>query len=321
MSEVSTDSTIIKKQIHLENNKEASLLYGHHDKNLKTMRDVFGVKIIARNGIFKYEGKVDRVNKLTGFVDGLLNVIRTSGELDETDIDMVMADIDRGTDAIQTDQAIEVFTKGQTVRPKTEGQARYIKATRENDLVFCIGPAGTGKTYLAVSLALSTMKSGYLKKIVLARPAVEAGERLGFLPGDIQAKVNPYLRPLYDALADIVDVKKVKKYIENDLIEILPLAFMRGRTLNDSFIILDEAQNCTVKQMKTFLTRLGVRTKVVVTGDITQIDLPTGTKSGLIDVQERLKGVPGVNFSYLTRKDVVRHRLVRDIVEAYDDQN
>tara|TARA_B100001964_G_scaffold92927_2_gene104307 strand:- start:2383 stop:3348 length:966 start_codon:yes stop_codon:yes gene_type:complete len=321
MSETLANSTIIKKQINLENNNEASILYGHHDKNLKTMRDVFDVKIVARGGIIEYEGKIDRVRELTDVFNGLLNIIRTSGGLDETDIDMVMANIDREANAIQTDQTIEVFTKGQTVRPKTEGQARYIKAIRENDLVFCIGPAGTGKTYLAVSLALSTMKSGYLKKIVLARPAVEAGERLGFLPGDIQAKVNPYLRPLYDALADIVDVKKVKKYIENDLIEILPLAFMRGRTLNDSFIILDEAQNCTVKQMKTFLTRLGVRTKVVVTGDITQIDLPTGTKSGLIDVQERLKGVPGVNFSYLTRKDVVRHRLVRDIVEAYDDQN
>ncbi len=321
MSETLANSTIIKKQINLENNNEASILYGHHDKNLKTMRDVFDVKIVARGGIIEYEGKIDRVRELTDVFNGLLNIIRTSGGLDETDIDMVMANIDREANPIQTDQTIEVFTKGQTVRPKTEGQARYIKAIRENDLVFCIGPAGTGKTYLAVSLALSTMKSGYLKKIVLARPAVEAGERLGFLPGDIQAKVNPYLRPLYDALADIVDVKKVKKYIENDLIEILPLAFMRGRTLNDSFIILDEAQNCTVKQMKTFLTRLGVRTKVVVTGDITQIDLPTGTKSGLIDVQERLKGVPGVNFSYLTRKDVVRHRLVRDIVEAYDDQN
>ena len=321
MSETLANSTIIKKQISLENNNEASILYGHHDKNLKTMRDVFDVKIVARGGIIEYEGKIDRVRELTDVFNGLLNIIRTSGGLDETDIDMVMANIDREANAIQTDQTIEVFTKGQTVRPKTEGQARYIKAIRENDLVFCIGPAGTGKTYLAVSLALSIMKSGYLKKIVLARPAVEAGERLGFLPGDIQAKVNPYLRPLYDALADIVDVKKVKKYIENDLIEILPLAFMRGRTLNDSFIILDEAQNCTVKQMKTFLTRLGVRTKVVVTGDITQIDLPTGTKSGLIDVQERLKGVPGVNFSYLTRKDVVRHRLVRDIVEAYDDQN
>ncbi|MCP4252048.1 MAG: PhoH family protein [Candidatus Scalindua sp.] len=285
------------------------------------MRDVFGVKIVARNGVIQYEGEIGRVKKLTSVVNSLLSIIRTSGGLDEADVDLIMADIDRGSDDILSDSSIEVFTKGQTIRPKTEGQARYIKAIRDNDLVFCIGPAGTGKTFLAVSLALSTMKSGYLKKIVLARPAVEAGERLGFLPGDIQAKVNPYLRPLYDALADIIDIGQVKKYIENDVIEILPLAFMRGRTLNDSFIILDEAQNCTVKQMKTFLTRFGIRTKVVVTGDITQIDLPTGAKSGLVDVQERLKGVSGVDFSYLTRKDIVRHRLVRDIVEAYDDQH
>ena len=319
MSEVSANSTIIEKQIHLENNNEASILFGNHDKNLKIMREVFGVKIVVRDGVLKYEGEIGRVNKLTDVVNGLLKIIRTSGRLDEDDIDIVMAGIDRGNDAIQSVSSIEVFTKGQTIRPKTEGQARYIKAIRDNDLVFCIGPAGTGKTYLAVSLALSTMKSGYLKKIVLARPAVEAGERLGFLPGDIQAKVNPYLRPLYDALADMIEIGQVKKYIENDLIEILPLAFMRGRTLNDSFIILDEAQNCTVKQMKTFLTRFGIRTKVVVTGDITQVDLPSGEKSGLIDVQERLKGVPGVDFVYLTCRDVVRHRLVRDIVEAYDD--
>ena len=319
MSEVSANSTIIEKKIHLENNNEASILFGHHDKNLKTMREVFGVKIVARDGVLKYEGEIGQVKKLTDVVNSLLKIIRMSGRLDEGDIDIVMADMDRGIDAIQPDQSIEVFTKGQTIRPKTEGQAHYIKAIRDNDLVFCIGPAGTGKTYLAVSLALSTMKSGSLKKIILARPAVEAGERLGFLPGDIQAKVNPYLRPLYDALADMLEIGQVKKYIENDLIEILPLAFMRGRTLNDSFIILDEAQNCTVKQMKTFLTRFGIRTKVVVTGDITQVDLPPGKKSGLIDVQERLKGVPGVDFVYLTRKDIVRHRLVRDIVEAYDD--
>ena len=321
MGEVSTNSTIIEKKIHLENNDEASLLFGYHDKNLKTMRNVFGVKIVARDGVLKYEGERGRVNRVTDVVKSLLKIIRTSGRLEENDIDIVMADIDRGIDTQQPDQSIEVFTKGQTIRPKTEGQACYIKAIRNNDLVFCIGPAGTGKTYLAVSLALSTMKSGYLKKIVLARPAVEAGERLGFLPGDIQAKVNPYLRPLYDALADMLEVGQVKKYIENDLIEILPLAFMRGRTLNDSFIILDEAQNCTVKQMKTFLTRFGIRTKVVVTGDITQVDLPSGEKSGLIDVQERLKGVSGVDFVYLTRNDVVRHRLVRDIVEAYDNQS
>ena len=320
MSVVSANSAIIEKKIRLKTNNEASLLFGHHDKNLKAMRNAFGVKIVARDGFLKYEGKADQVKKLTDVVNNLLQIIRTSGRLDEDDIDIIMADIDRGVADIHPDPALEVFTDGQTIRPKTEGQAGYIKAIKENDLIFCIGPAGTGKTYLAVSLALSTMKSGYLKKIVLARPAVEAGERLGFLPGDIQAKVNPYLRPLYDALADMIEIGQVKKYIENDLIEILPLAFMRGRTLNDSFIILDEAQNCTVKQMKTFLTRFGIRTKIVVTGDITQVDLPAGVKSGLIDVQEKLKGVPGVDFVYLTGKDIVRHRLVRDIVEAYDSQ-
>ena len=321
MSVVSANSAIIEKKIHLKTDSEASLLFGHHDKNLKAMRNAFGVKIVARDGFLKYEGKADQVKKLTDVVNNLLQIIRTSGRLDEDDIDIIMADIDRGAVDTHPDPALEVFTDGQTIRPKTEGQAGYIKAIKENDLIFCIGPAGTGKTYLAVSLALSTMKSGYLKKIVLARPAVEAGERLGFLPGDIQAKVNPYLRPLYDALADMIEIGQVKKYIENDLIEILPLAFMRGRTLNDSFIILDEAQNCTVKQMKTFLTRFGIRTKIVVTGDITQVDLPAGVKSGLIDVQEKLKGVPGVDFVYLTGKDIVRHRLVRDIVEAYDDQH
>ena len=320
MSVVSANSAIIEKKIHLKTDSEASLLFGHHDKNLKAMRNAFGVKIVARDGFLKYEGKAEQVKKLTDVVNNLLQIIRTSGKLDEDDIDIIMADIDRGAVDTHPDPALEVFTDGQTIRPKTEGQAGYIKAIKENDLIFCIGPAGTGKTYLAVSLALSTMKSGYLKKIVLARPAVEAGERLGFLPGDIQAKVNPYLRPLYDALADMIEIGQVKKYIENDLIEILPLAFMRGRTLNDSFIILDEAQNCTVKQMKTFLTRFGIRTKIVVTGDITQVDLPAGVKSGLIDVQEKLKGVPGVDFVYLTGKDIVRHRLVRDIVEAYDSQ-
>ena len=319
MSEVTCNSTIVENKIQLKSDQEASVLFGNHDKNLRIMRDVFGVKIVARNGVLKYEGEFDRVKKLTDVVNSLLEIIRRTGKLDEDDIDIVIADIDRGIDHSIPERSIEVFIKGQPVTPKTEGQAKYVNAISNNDLVFCIGPAGTGKTYLAVSLALSTMKSGYLKKIVLARPAVEAGERLGFLPGDIQAKVNPYLRPLYDALADMIEIGQVKKYIENDLIEILPLAFMRGRTLNDSFIILDEAQNCTVKQMKTFLTRFGLRTKVVVTGDITQVDLPTGEKSGLIDVQERLKGVSGVDFVYLTCKDIVRHRLVRDIVDAYDN--
>ncbi|MFQ5686662.1 MAG: PhoH family protein [Candidatus Scalindua sp.] len=319
MSKVSGNNTIVENKIQLKSDQEASILFGNHDKNLRIMRDAFGVKIVARNGVLKYEGEMDRVKKLTDVVNSLLEIVRRTGKLDEDDIDIVIADIDRGIDCSMPERSIEVFIKGEPVTPRTDGQSKYVNAISDNDLVFCIGPAGTGKTYLAVSLALSTMKSGYLKKIVLARPAVEAGERLGFLPGDIQAKVNPYLRPLYDALADMIEIGQVKKYIENDLIEILPLAFMRGRTLNDSFIILDEAQNCTVKQMKTFLTRFGIRTKVVVTGDITQVDLPTGEKSGLIDVQERLKGVSGVDFVYLTRRDIVRHRLVRDIVDAYDN--
>jgi phosphate starvation-inducible PhoH-like protein len=316
---VSSNSTIVENTIELKSNSEASILFGNHDKNLRIMRDVFGVKIVARNGVLKYEGEIGRVKKLTDVINSLLNIIRTSGRLDEDDFDIVLADIDRGISPIKPEQEIELFTRGQSVTPKTNGQVGYVNAIKKNDLVFCIGPAGTGKTYLAVSLALSALKNGDLKKIILARPAVEAGERLGFLPGDIQAKVNPYLRPLYDALADMIDIGQVKKYIENELIEILPLAFMRGRTLNNSFIILDEAQNCTVKQMKTFLTRFGIRTKVVVTGDVTQVDLPSGEKSGLIDVQERLKGVTGVDFVYLTRNDIVRHRLVRDIVEAYDN--
>lgn len=319
MGETPGSSTIVENQIHLESDQEASVLFGNHDKNLRIMRDVFGVKIVARNGVLKYEGKYDNVEKLTEVVNSLLKTIRGTGKLDEDDIDIAIAGTGRVIDHSIPERPIDVLKKGESVTPRTEGQAKYVNAISNNDLVFCIGPAGTGKTYLAVSLALSTMKSGYLKKIILARPAVEAGERLGFLPGDIQAKVNPYLRPLYDALADMVEIGQVKKFIENDLIEVLPLAFMRGRTLNDSFIILDEAQNCTVKQMKTFLTRFGIRTKVVVTGDITQIDLPSGEKSGLVDVQERLNGVSGVDFIYLTRKDIVRHRLVRDIVDAYDN--
>jgi phosphate starvation-inducible PhoH-like protein len=312
------DSKIVEEKVQLESDSEAFLLFGSHDKNLRILRKIFDVKIVARNGMLKFEGERDQVKKLTDVVNNLIKVIRISGKLDEDDIDIAIENVKMGINRIQSEQTIEVLIKGQPVRPKTEGQAGYIDAIKNNDLVFCIGPAGTGKTYLAVALALSALKNGSLKKIILARPAVEAGEKLGFLPGDIQAKVNPYLRPLYDALADMVEIGQVKKYIENDLIEILPLAFMRGRTLNDSFIILDEAQNCTVKQMKTFLTRFGIRTKVVVTGDITQVDLPSGEISGLIDVQERLKDVHRIDFVYLTRRDIVRHRLVQDIVDAYE---
>ncbi|GAB62600.1 phosphate starvation-induced protein [Candidatus Jettenia caeni] len=275
------------------------------------------MQLVARRGLLKLEGEKEQVDTSREVLNKLLEIVRSTGRLDLEDVEQAI--VDAKSDAgEETTQVIDVFLKGIFIKPKTEGQAKYIEAIKKNDLVFCIGPAGTGKTYLAVAMALSFLKSGRIRRIVLARPAVEAGEKLGYLPGDIKAKVNPYLRPLYDAIADMMDVGHVKKYLESDIIEILPLAYMRGRTLNDSFIILDEAQNCTVKQMKTFLTRLGMRSRVVVTGDITQVDLPAGEMSGLIDVQERLMNIQNISFVYLTKSDIVRHKLVQDIVDAYE---
>jgi phosphate starvation-inducible PhoH-like protein len=214
--------------------------------------------------------------------------------------------------------AIEIREGNRTVKPRSDGQARYLKALRENELVFCVGPAGTGKTYLAVALAVSALRRGSIKKIVLVRPAVEAGEHLGFLPGDLEAKINPYLRPLLDALHDLMDYDQIRRYMGNDLIEIAPLAYMRGRTLNDAVIILDEGQNATVPQMKMFLTRMGQNARIVVTGDITQVDLPPTSVSGLADAVERLRDVPGVGVVWLDRADIVRHPLVQAIVNAYE---
>ena len=216
------------------------------------------------------------------------------------------------------DSSINLFEKARRVKPRTPGQAQYVDAIRENDLVFCTGPAGCGKTYLAVAMGLNALRTEQVRKIVLVRPAVEAGEKLGFLPGDLLAKVNPYLRPLLDALADILSFDQVKRYMEHDIIEIVPLAYMRGRTLNDTFIILDEAQNTTATQMKMFLTRMGEHSKIVVTGDPTQVDLPGHMLSGLKDATKRLEGIPGVEAVRLSGQDIVRHRLVREIVRAYD---
>ncbi|MBI4222910.1 MAG: PhoH family protein [Planctomycetes bacterium] len=275
------------------------------------------MQLVARHGLLKLEGKKERVDTGKEVLNKLLEIVRSTGRLDLEDVEQAIIDAKNETTE-ESIQAIDVFQKGIFIKPKTDGQTKYIETIRKNDLVFCIGPAGTGKTYLAVAMALSYLKSGRIRRIVLARPAVEAGEKLGYLPGDIKAKVNPYLRPLYDAIADMMDVGHVKKYLESDLIEILPLAYMRGRTLNDAFIILDEAQNCTIKQMKTFLTRLGMKSKVVVTGDITQVDLSAGEISGLIDVQERLMNINNISFMYLTKADIVRHKLVQDIVDAYE---
>ncbi|MBI1313132.1 AAA family ATPase [bacterium] len=219
---------------------------------------------------------------------------------------------------MEPEVAINLFEKARRVKPRTQGQGRYVEAIRENDLVFCTGPAGCGKTYLAVAMALNALRTEQVRKIVLVRPAVEAGEKLGFLPGDLLAKVNPYLRPLLDALADILSFDQVKRYMEHDIIEIVPLAYMRGRTLNDTFIILDEAQNTTATQMMMFLTRMGEHSKIVVTGDPTQVDLPGHMTSGLDDAIVRLTGIPGVEAVRLSGQDIVRHRLVREIVRAYD---
>ena len=301
----------------LENDAEASILYGSHDRHLRLVRDAFQIQLVARHGLLKLEGEKERVDTGKEVLNKLLEIVRSTGRLDLEDVEQAIIDAKNETTE-ESIQAIDVFQKGIFIKPKTDGQTKYIETIRKNDLVFCIGPAGTGKTYLAVAMALSYLKSGRIRRIVLARPAVEAGEKLGYLPGDIKAKVNPYLRPLYDAIADMMDVGHVKKYLESDLIEILPLAYMRGRTLNDAFIILDEAQNCTIKQMKTFLTRLGMKSKVVVTGDITQVDLSAGEISGLIDVQERLMNINNISFMYLTKADIIRHKLVQDIVDAYE---
>ena len=311
------ESPTYQNTVILENDTEASILYGSHDRHLRLVRDTFQIQLVARHGLLKLEGEKERVDTSKEVLNKLLEIVRSTGRLDLEDVEQAIIDAKNETTE-ESIQAIDVFQKGIFIKPKTDGQTKYLEAIKKNDLVFCIGPAGTGKTYLAVAMALSYLKSGRIRRIVLARPAVEAGEKLGYLPGDIKAKVNPYLRPLYDAIADMMDVAHVKKYLESDLIEILPLAYMRGRTLNDAFIILDEAQNCTLKQMKTFLTRLGMKSKVVVTGDITQVDLSAGELSGLIDVQERLMNINNISFVYLTKADIVRHKLVQDIVEAYE---
>jgi phosphate starvation-inducible PhoH-like protein len=291
--------------IRLSTDEEAIKLYGSLDENLRYAEDNFHVKIYARNHKLTISGEEEDVTRACAFFNEQLAQIRTGGKLEKP------AESVAHTGA-------HFFHKGKIIRAKSKNQEEYIKAVRAYDIVLSIGPAGTGKTYIAVAMAIDSLKKKAVQRIILTRPAVEAGESLGFLPGDFYAKINPYLRPLYDALYDMMDLDEVARLMQRGIIEIAPLAYMRGRTLNDAFVILDEGQNTTHEQMKMFLTRLGFSSKVVITGDITQVDLPIGKRSGLIEAQRILKDIEGISFVYLTEKDVVRHRLVKDIVKAYE---
>src|SRR5262245_16736937 len=304
--------------ISLDGHAEELAVFGSRDQYLRQVRDAVGVKVLARHGEVRIDGDAARIEQARRIFEGLRSIYRARQTVASSDVSELI-DVTLGGSQKDESAELEIREGNRAVRPRSDGQARYIKALLQNELVFCIGPAGTGKTYLAVATAVSLLRRGRIKKIVLVRPAVEAGEHLGFLPGDLEAKINPYLRPLLDALHDLMEYDQIRRYMDNDLIEIAPLAYMRGRTLNDAVIILDEGQNATVPQMKMFLTRMGQNARIVVTGDITQVDLPIATKSGLADAIDRLAKVPGVGTVFLDRSDIVRHPLVQAIVNAYEE--
>ncbi|MBI4564346.1 MAG: PhoH family protein [Planctomycetes bacterium] len=310
----------MERTIRLEAPDEAPRLFGVYDRNLKRVREKTGARIYVRNGSIHITGSRAAVDGAYDAFGRIREILDARGELREDDLEQILAPRRRITDAVGTSPFLQTgaFRRFAEAAPKSEGQRKYLEEMEANDIVFSIGPAGTGKTFLAVSKAVQCLKAGTVRRLVLVRPAVEAGERLGFLPGDIQAKVNPYLRPIYDSLNAFLEFGQLQRLIDADVVEIVPLAFMRGRTLDEAFIILDEAQNTTSDQMKMFLTRMGGRSKIVVTGDITQIDLPPGKTSGLVEVRELLKGIPGLSFVYLTGADIVRHALVQRIVDAYE---
>ena len=300
--------------------EQAVTLFGSFDENIRLIEKEFSVAIICRGSDIKIQGDEEKVDKAKRVINNLLCLINKGEAINEQSIRYVIAMVREGNDdkltALSSD-CICISAKGKPIKPKTLGQKKYVDAIKNNTVVIGVGPAGTGKTYLAVALAVSAFRAKEVNRIILTRPAVEAGEKLGFLPGDLQSKVDPYLRPLYDALFDMLGPESFQKYQERGNIEVAPLAYMRGRTLDDSFIILDEAQNTTPEQMKMFLTRLGFGSKIVVTGDITQIDLPDGKRSGLVDVIKILKNVDDIETIRFSEKDVVRHKLVQDIIRAY----
>jgi phosphate starvation-inducible PhoH-like protein len=292
-------------------------LFGPADGNLKLLRKYFDVAITARGENIVIIGGEKAAAKAAGVIDKMQKHLIRYGSLDDKDITTFVRQENSSLDSKASD-AITVYGGKKIIEPNTAGQLKYVETMLKNDMTFCTGPAGTGKTYLAVAVAVSMLKKKQIRRIVLARPAVEAGEKLGFLPGDIQAKVNPYLRPLFDAIEDMMDFAQMKKFMELDIIEIIPLAFMRGRTLNESVVICDEAQNTSPTQMLMVLTRLGLGSKMIITGDITQIDLETGKKSGMVEAIKTLKSLKSIGYVELAQADIVRHRLVQDIVQAYE---
>ncbi|HHW01547.1 MAG TPA: PhoH family protein [Thermoanaerobacterales bacterium] len=312
---------LAEAQVTVDDVSSLAFLFGNRDENIRFIEETFNVRVLTRDGNITILGDADDVESVQKLFNQLIEVIRGGNQLTAPDVKYFAGLVQEGKSEKITelyDDVICYTHRGKPIKPKTIGQKLYVQAIKNNDVVFGIGPAGTGKTYLAMAMAVTAFKEKEVNRIILTRPAVEAGEKLGFLPGDLQDKVDPYLRPLYDALYDILGVESFRRLMERGLIEVAPLAYMRGRTLDDSFIILDEAQNTTSEQMKMFLTRLGYGSKAVVTGDITQIDLPKGVFSGLEEVQQVLKDVRGVKFVYLDDKDVVRHEVVQRIIKAYE---
>ncbi|MFZ5946041.1 MAG: PhoH family protein [Bacillota bacterium] len=297
------------------------MLFGMQDMHLKFIEKNLPVKIVARGDEIVISGNEENVKQANQLFEHLIEIMEKGKSINLIDVNYALSLVSQESEekvAQYLGEVLQVASRGKQISPKTLGQYKYVKAIKENDIVFGIGPAGTGKTYLAVVMAIKALRNKEVQRIILTRPAVEAGEKLGFLPGDLQEKVDPYLRPLYDGLFDILGLETAQKYMEKRIIEIAPLAYMRGRTLDDSFIILDEAQNTTPEQMKMFLTRIGFGSKAVVTGDVTQVDLPKNNESGLILVQRILQAVPEISFQYLTRADIVRHPVVSKIIAAYE---
>lgn len=311
-----------EKTIKIMNVDHIALLFGNFDENIKIIEKRYRVVITSHSDVLKISGEDENVQLSISVIEGLISLIEKGEAITEQNINYVIGLVDDGDvskiEELKAAECIAVTTKGRPVKPKTLGQQKYVNAIKNNTITIGVGPAGTGKTYLAVAMAVMSFRSKLVSRIILTRPAVEAGESLGFLPGDLQQKVDPYLRPLYDALYDMLGPETFQRCQERGEIEVAPLAYMRGRTLDDSFIILDEAQNTTNEQMKMFLTRLGANSKIVVTGDITQIDLPAGKKSGLKECISVLKNIENIAIIKLTGRDVVRHKLVQEIIKAYE---